>query len=151
MPLPNRLASGFIPFLKLIKSVRGYFSHSPVNSGNLKFGTLEDVGQANVYLDCKPAIFGGFVIRGKSKGNYNPLFLRYLLASPTARKRIIVKGAGAQHFNISQDKHSLDQHLLMFQNYVEIQYLHSLRHKYLNHLLEVLPMHEYYHSRYIDC
>ena len=73
--------------------------------------TVEDVGRANVYLDSKPAIFGGFVIRGKSKGNYNPLFFRYLLASPTARKRIIVKGAGAQHFNIGQDglsKVSLD-------------------------------------------
>ena len=73
--------------------------------------TLEDVGRANVYLDSKPAIFGGFVIRGMSKGNYNPLFFRYLLASPTARKRIIVKGAGAQHFNIGQDglsKVSLD-------------------------------------------
>ena len=73
--------------------------------------TLEDVGRANVYLDSKPAIFGGFVIRGKSKGNYNPLFFRYLLASPTARKRIIVKGAGGQHFNIGQDglsKVSLD-------------------------------------------
>ena len=54
-------------------------------------------------MDSKPAIFGGFVIRGKSKDNYNPLFFRYLLASPTARKRIIVKGAGAQHFNIGQD------------------------------------------------
>jgi len=78
-----------------------------VNYGDIVFQrsseTLEDVGQANVYLDSKPAIFGGFVIRGKSKGNYNPLFLRYLLASPTVRKRIIVKGAGAQHFNISQD------------------------------------------------
>ena len=86
-----------------------------VNYGDILFQrsseTLEDVGQANVYLDSKPAIFGGFVIRGKSKGNYNPLFFRYLLASPTARKRIIVKGAGAQHFNIGQDglsKVSLD-------------------------------------------
>lgn len=65
--------------------------------------TLEDVGQANVYLDSKPAVFGGFVIRGKSKSNYYPMFFRYLLASPTARKKIIVKGAGAQHFNIGQD------------------------------------------------
>ena len=86
-----------------------------MNYGDILFQrsseTLEDVGQANVYLDSKPAIFGGFVIRGKSKGNYNPLFFRYLLASPTARKRIIVKGAGAQHFNIGQDglsKVSLD-------------------------------------------
>lgn len=65
--------------------------------------TLEDVGQANVYLDNKPAVFGGFVIRGKSKGNYNPVFFRYLLVSPAIRKRIITKGAGAQHFNIGQD------------------------------------------------
>ena len=86
-----------------------------VNYGDILFQrsseTLEDVGQANVYLDSKPAIFGGFVIRGKSKGNYKSLFFRYLLASPTARKRIIVKGAGAQHFNIGQDglsKVSLD-------------------------------------------
>ena len=86
-----------------------------VNYGDILFQrsseTLEDVGQANVYLDSKPAIFGGFVIRGKSKGNYNPLFFRHLLVSPTARKRIIMKGAGAQHFNIGQDglsKVSLD-------------------------------------------
>ena len=78
-----------------------------VNYGDILFQrsseTLEDVGQANVYLDSKPAVFGGFVIRGKSKGNYNPSFFRYLLTSPTVRKRVIVKGAGAQHFNIGQD------------------------------------------------
>lgn len=60
-----------------------------VNYGDILFQrsseTLEDIGRANVYLDSKPAIFGGFVIRGKSKNNYNPLFFRYLLASPTAR------------------------------------------------------------------
>ena len=78
-----------------------------VNYGDILFQrsseTLEDVGQANVYLDSKPVVFGGFVIRGKSKGNYNPLFFRYLLASPAVRKRIMTKGAGAQHFNIGQD------------------------------------------------
>ena len=65
--------------------------------------TLEDVGHANVYLDSRPALFGGFTIRGKKKGEYNPLFFKYLLDSPRARKRIIVKGAGAQHFNIGQE------------------------------------------------
>ena len=65
--------------------------------------TLEDVGHANVYLDCRPALFGGFTIRGKKKGVYNPLFFKYLLDSPTARKKVIVKGAGAQHFNIGQE------------------------------------------------
>ena len=90
-----------------VEVIEGDIETYGVNYGDILFQrsseTLEDVGQANVYLDRKPAVFGGFVIRGKSKGNYHPVFFRYLLASPTARKRIIVKGAGAQHFNIGQD------------------------------------------------
>ena len=65
--------------------------------------TLEDVGRANVYMDDRPAVFGGFVIRGKKKAEYNPMFFRYLVASPYARKKVIPMGAGAQHFNIGQD------------------------------------------------
>ena len=65
--------------------------------------TLEDIGRANVYVDDKTAVFGGFVIRGKKKGEYNPLFFSYLLASPFARKKVIPMGAGAQHFNIGQE------------------------------------------------
>ena len=65
--------------------------------------TLEDVGRANVYMDDRSAVFGGFVIRGKKKAEYNPMFFRYLLASPYARKKVIPMGAGAQHFNIRQD------------------------------------------------
>ena len=66
--------------------------------------TFNDIGQANVYLDKKQiATFGGFVIRGKKIGNYNPLFFNYLLKSPCNRKKVIVKGAGAQHYNISQE------------------------------------------------
>ena len=65
--------------------------------------TLEDVGRANVYVDDIPAVFGGFVIRGKQKTNYNPLFFKYLLSSPLARRRIIRMGVGAQHFNIGQE------------------------------------------------
>lgn len=90
-----------------VEVIEGDIETYGVNYGDILFQrsseTLEDVGQANVYLDRKPAVFGGFVIRGKSKGNYHPVFFRYLLASPTARKRIIVKGAGATHFNIGQD------------------------------------------------
>lgn len=78
-----------------------------VENGDILFQrsseTLKDVGRANVYLDNKPAVFGGFVIRGKKKAEYNPLFFRYLLASPFARKKIIPMGAGAQHFNIGQE------------------------------------------------
>ena len=87
-----------------VEVVDGDIETYGVNYGDILFQrsseTLEDVGQANVYLDSKPAVFGGFVIRGKSKSNYYPMFFRYLLA---ARKKIIVKGAGAQHFNIGQD------------------------------------------------
>ena len=65
--------------------------------------TLEDVGRANVYMDDKTSVFGGFVIRGKKKGEYDPQYFNYLLRSPFARKRIIPMGAGAQHFNIGQE------------------------------------------------
>ena len=65
--------------------------------------TLDDVGRANVYMDDKTAVFGGFVIRGKKKGEYDPRYFNYLLRSPFARKRIIPMGAGAQHFNIGQE------------------------------------------------
>ena len=66
--------------------------------------TFEDIGRANVYLDKEhPATFGGFVIRGKKISEYNPLFFRYLLCTPNARKQTVRMGAGAQHYNIGQD------------------------------------------------
>ena len=65
--------------------------------------TLEDVGRANVYMDNRTAIYGGFVIRGRKIGNYEPLFFKYLLATPLARKKTCRMGAGAQHFNIGQE------------------------------------------------
>ena len=78
-----------------------------VKDGDLLFQrsseTLEDVGRANVYMDNRTAIYGGFVIRGRKIGNYNPLFFKYLLATPLARKRTCRMGAGAQHFNIGQE------------------------------------------------
>ena len=67
-----------------------------VKNGDILFQrsseTLEDVGRANVYIDDKPAVFGGFVIRGKKKSEYNPLFFKYLLATPYARRKIIPMG-----------------------------------------------------------
>ena len=66
--------------------------------------TFEDIGRANVYLDKEhPATFGGFVIRGKKISEYNPMFFRYLLCTPNARKQTVRMGAGAQHYNIGQD------------------------------------------------
>ena len=78
-----------------------------VKNGDILFQrsseTLEDVGRANVYMDDRTAIYGGFVIRGRKIGNYDPLFFKYLLATPLARKRTRRMGAGAQHFNIGQE------------------------------------------------
>ena len=78
-----------------------------VKDGDLLFQrsseTLEDVGRANVYMDNRTAIYGGFVIRGRKIGNYDPLFFKCLLATPLARKRTCRMGAGAQHFNIGQE------------------------------------------------
>ena len=85
------------------------FKENSVEYGDIIFQrsseTFNDIGQSNVYLDKeKVATFGGFVIRGKKIGNYNPLFLNYLLKSPYNRRKIIIKGAGAQHYNISQEE-----------------------------------------------
>ena len=95
-----------------VEATEKELSDFSVEKGDLLFQrsseTLEDVGRANVYMDDKTAVFGGFVIRGKKKGEYNPLFFRYLLASPFARKKVIPMGAGAQHFNIGQEGLSRD-------------------------------------------
>ena len=64
----------------------------------------DDIGRTNVYLDKdNTATFGGFVIRGKKIGDYNPSFFSFLLKSPSSRKSIVRLGAGAQHYNIGQE------------------------------------------------
>lgn len=64
----------------------------------------EDAGSSNVYLDKeKEAVFSGFVIRGKKKANYDPIFLNSFLRLPYMRNEISRKAAGAQHVNIGQD------------------------------------------------
>lgn len=83
-------------------------NHYSVEYGDIVFQrsseTMEDVGNTNVYLDKeKVATFGGFVIRGKKKSDYEPFFLKNLLCSPPSRKKIVRMGAGSQHFNIGQD------------------------------------------------
>lgn len=87
-----------------------------VENGDILFQrsseTFEDIGNANVYLDEQPCTFGGFVIRGRKIGEYDPKYLNYLLKSPNARKQVIRLGAGAQHYNISQE--SLNKIILSF-------------------------------------
>ena len=64
----------------------------------------EDAGTSNVYLDQHiSSAFGGFVIRGKKVGEYNPIFIKYLLGSSFIREQITHRSQGAQHINVSQD------------------------------------------------
>jgi type I restriction enzyme, S subunit len=66
--------------------------------------TQEEAGQANVYLDKeRPAIFGGFVIRGKKILEYIPLFMNALLASMRVRREISSHSAGSTRYNVSQE------------------------------------------------
>ena len=43
------------------------------------------------------------MIRGKKVGEYNPIFIKYLLGSPFIREQITHRAQGAQHINVSQD------------------------------------------------
>lgn len=65
--------------------------------------TREDVGKSSVYLDKEEhALFGGFVIRGKKKSEYNPYFLKLNLETPNIRNQIGSKSGGSTRFNVSQ-------------------------------------------------
>ena len=59
--------------------------------------TAEEAGSANVYLDSRPAVFGGFVIRGKQKADYHPQFIKMALRSHKVRRQIVRLAQGAQH------------------------------------------------------
>ena len=128
-----------------------------VENGDILFQrsseTLEDVGRANVYMDNKPAVFGGFVIRGKKKAEYNPLFFRYLLASPFARKKIIPMGAGAQHFNIGQEGlNKVKLHFALLDEQKKIARLLSLLDERIaiqNKIIEDLKKLKYAISKYL--
>lgn len=65
---------------------------------------LKDAGKSNVYLDKEnDAVFGGFVIRGKKKVEYNPNYINIALRSDYVRKQIMTYAAGTQHINIGQE------------------------------------------------
>lgn len=65
--------------------------------------TREEVGTACVYLDERPATFGGFVIRGKRIGLYDPVFFNKLLKTGLARNSITSKSGGSTRYNVGQD------------------------------------------------
>jgi type I restriction enzyme S subunit len=105
------LNNDFITYDKIIGSVEvteKEFEKNEVSYGDILFQrsseTRAEVGQANVYLDRnKSSVFGGFVIRGKAKSEYEPLFMNYLLSTPIARKEITDKSGGSTRYNVGQD------------------------------------------------
>ncbi len=84
------------------------FEDNKVEYGDVLFQrsseTREEVGQASVYVDKnKSATFGGFIIRGKKIGEYNPIFMNFLLKTDLIRKDITDKSGGSTRYNVGQD------------------------------------------------
>ncbi|HJR99598.1 MAG TPA: restriction endonuclease subunit S [Flavobacterium sp.] len=87
--------------------------------------TREEVGTANVYLDKEnTATFGGFVIRGRKIGDYEPIFFNKLLKTDSARDSITSKSGGSTRFNVGQE--ILISIALHFPSIIEQQKIASL-------------------------
>jgi len=105
------LNNDYITYDSIIGSVdvdESIFAKYPVNYGDILFQrsseTREEVGTACVYLDSnKTATFGGFVIRGKKIGEYNPIFLNKLLKTDLSRNEITSKSGGSTRYNVGQE------------------------------------------------
>jgi len=104
------LNNDFITHDLIIGSVdvdESVFEKYSVNYGDILFQrsseTREEVGTACVYLDSKPATFGGFVIRGKKIGEYDPMFLNKLLKTDLSRNEITSKSGGSTRYNVGQE------------------------------------------------
>lgn len=105
------LENDFIIYDRIIGSVDvddKILSKNAVNYGDILFQrsseTREEVGTACVYLDKeKTATFGGFVIRGKKIGEYEPVFLNYLLKTDSSRREITSRAGGSTRYNVGQE------------------------------------------------
>lgn len=63
----------------------------------------EEAGSSNVYISDQTVAFGGFVIRGKRKAEYDAYYMKSVLDSSAIRSQIVSRAQGAQHINISQE------------------------------------------------
>ena len=65
--------------------------------------TYDEIAMSAVYLDDKPATFGGFVIRGRpSKNVFDPNYSVYAFQSFDFRNQVVKLGQGAVRANIGQ-------------------------------------------------
>lgn len=104
------LGNDFLTYNSIVGSVdidESTFEKYLVSFGDILFQrsseTREEVGTACVYLDKRPATFGGFVIRGKKIGVYDPIFFNKLLKTDLARNAITSKSGGSTRYNIGQE------------------------------------------------
>lgn len=125
------LNNEFLTHDKILGSVnvsKDIVDRYPVNYGDILFQrsseTREDVGSACVYLDTdNTATFGGFVIRGRKMGDYNPIFLNKLLKTDSARDSITAKSGGSTRYNVGQE--TLSSVDLLFPSLLEQQKIAS--------------------------
>jgi type I restriction enzyme S subunit len=90
--------------IQLAQSAIDAFS---VEHGDVLFNrtseTQEEVGLSAVFLGEGTVVFGGFVIRGRMRGNsLDPVYSGYALRSPWIRAQVVAKGQGAVRANIGQ-------------------------------------------------
>ena len=84
------------------------FENSNVKYGDILFQRSseirEEAGQSNIYLDNNHEVtFGGFVIRGRPKVSFNPIYFNYLLKTSAIRKEITSRSGGSTRFNVGQN------------------------------------------------
>lgn len=125
------IKNDFITHDKILGSVNideNTFEKNIVEYGDILFQrsseTREEVGQASVYLDKnRPATFGGFVIRGKKRVNYDPAFMNALFKTSRSRKEITSKSGGSTRYNVGQD--TLSAVIIITTNFPEQQKIAS--------------------------
>lgn len=90
-----------------VSLAKGVVDSYAVRRGDLIFNrtseTQEEVGLCSVYLDKDTVVFGGFVIRGRSKRpSIDETYSGYAFRARAVRLQIIAKGQGAIRANIGQ-------------------------------------------------
>lgn len=83
------------------------FEENKLNYGDILFNRtseiFDEIAMAAVYMDCKPAVFGGFVIRARAiKNVFDAVYSSYGFQSDFFRNQVVKLGQGAIRANIGQ-------------------------------------------------
>jgi type I restriction enzyme, S subunit len=134
-------------------SIIGYvdISDQEFQKSNVQYGDVlfqrsseirEEAGQSNIYLDKnRDATFGGFVIRGRPKFEFNPIYFNCLLKTSSVRKEITDRSGGSTRFNVGQD--SLSQiPILICNSLAEQEKISSFFEAIFTHLTQLYRKHQ---------